>query len=65
MPPVEGSTEVSGLHAPKLWERETASLLCIAYPVVNGIPQLAPENGRVMSTPVPGANADEIPAQPS
>ena len=51
------------------WDPAASELICdelnVAYPVVNGIPQLAPENGRVMSTPVPGANADEIPAQPS
>lgn len=37
----------------------------VAYPVVNGVPQLTPEKGRALSGPVKGADADEVPAQPS
>lgn len=37
----------------------------VAYPVVNGTPNLKPESARQMSKPVPGADAEEVPAQPS
>lgn len=37
----------------------------VAYPVVNGTPNLKPEAAREMSKPVPGADSAEVPAQPS
>ena len=39
--------------------------LNVAYPVVNGTPNLKPDSARNLSKPVPGADAEEVPAQPS
>lgn len=51
------------------WDPVSSELISeelnVAYPVVNGTPNLKPESARELSKPVPGADAEEVPAQPS
>lgn len=51
------------------WDAANSELVSdevgIAYPVVNGVPHLKPESGRVIDKPQPGSKEDEIPMQPS
>ena len=51
------------------WDAANSELISdsvgVAYPVVNGVPQLKPESGRVLDKPKPGSQEDEIPMQPS
>ena len=55
------------------WDPSASELindeLGVAYPVVDGIPHLTPDSGRVLNdsraSPVPGSAPEEVPVQPS
>ncbi len=66
---VGGSVDSPGVVGVCRWDAANSELVSdevgIAYPVVNGVPHLKPESGRVIDKPQPGSKEDEIPMQPS